>query len=325
MTIFSGIQPTGKFHIGNYLGAVKQWVKLQKNNQCFFCVVDLHAITIPYKPQELQEKVFKSILYLIASGVNPQKTILFIQSAVSEHTELAWLLGVATAIGDLQRMHQYKEKVKKFKKNANAGLLNYPILQAADILLYDTDLVPIGKDQIQHIELARAIAKRFNSKFKTNILKIPKAQVPKNEAKIMALNNPTKKMSKSEPKGCIFLDDNENTITSKIMSSVTDSDNKIEYDPINKPGVSNLLIIYSSINNISLEETVKRFNKGGYSQFKKETAKALADYLKPIRTRLFELEKDEPTIRKMITTNNQKAKNIAQQKLNQIKRVMGLI
>ncbi len=326
MTIFSGIQPTGKFHIGNYLGAIKQWVKLQDGNQCLFCIVDLHAITIPYEPQKMQQKIFKSIIYLIASGIDPQKAILFVQSAVVEHTELTWLLSTCTAIGDLQRMHQYKDKVKKFKKNANAGLLNYPILQAADILLYDTDCVPVGKDQAQHIELARSIAKRFNSRFKTDLLKIPKPLIPKTEAKIMNLHDPTKKMSKSEPEGCVFLDDDEPTITNKIMSAVTDSENKIEYNPLTKPGISNLMVIYSAITDISLTETAKKFRKlKNYSQFKKETAKSLASYLKPIRSKFFELSKKEQTIKKIIENNNRKAKIIAKHKIGQIKQIMGLI
>lgn len=325
MIVFSGIQPTGKLHIGNYLGAIKQWVELQKDNKCFFSIVDLHAITVPYQPTEIKKNVFRSILYLIAAGLNPQETILFIQSTVPEHTELCWYLSIATSIGELQRMHQYKEKVKKYKKAANAGLLNYPILQAADILLYDTDVVPVGKDQLQHIELTRSIAKRFNNKFKTNVFKIPKPVVTKKEAKIMSLNNPTKKMSKSEPEGCIFLDDDEKTITSKIMSAVTDSGNQIKYDPLKKPGISNLMVIYGSINGLSIEETAKQFKNSNYVQFKKEIAKSLNNFLKPIRSKFLQLQQKTQTINNIIENNNQKARSIAQIKLKQIKNIMGLI
>jgi tryptophanyl-tRNA synthetase len=198
MRIFSGIQPTGELHIGNYLGAIKQWIKLQEKNECLFCIVDLHALTSPFDPKKMEDLVMEKAMIYLAAGVNPKKSIIFIQSRVSQHSELAWLLNTVTPIGDLQRMTQYKEKSEKFKKNINAGLLNYPILMASDILLYQTEIVPVGVDQRQHVELTRTIGKRFNSRF-GETFKIPEVYLPKAGAKIMSLSIPSKKMSKSDP------------------------------------------------------------------------------------------------------------------------------
>ena len=196
MRILSGIQPTGELHIGNYLGAIKQWLELQKNHECVFPIVDLHAITVPYNPKDLQKNIIETAISYLALGLDPEKSIIFVQSKIKEHTELSWLLNTITPLSELERMTQYKEKSRQFKKNLNAGLLNYPILMAADILLYQTDLVPVGKDQEQHLELTRVIAKKFNNRF-GKTFKDPKALIPKEGAKIMALNNPKKKMSKS--------------------------------------------------------------------------------------------------------------------------------
>jgi len=244
MRVFSGIRPTGELHIGNYLGAIKQWVKLQEENECFFCIVDYHAITTPFKPEEMERNIFDTLIAYLAAGLDPKKCTIFVQSHVKEHTELAWILGTITPLGDLKRMTQFKEKSKKHPEYVNAGLLNYPLLMAADILLYKTDLVPVGKDQVQHVELTREIARRFNKMF-GKVFKEPKVLLSEGE-KIMSLQNPKKKMSKTDdPKGCILLFDEPEEIEKKIMRAVTDLGKEIKYDPVKKPGISNLLKIYS--------------------------------------------------------------------------------
>ena len=223
MRIFSGIQPTGQLHIGNYLGAIKQWIDLQSENECVFCVVDWHALTAPYDTKKLQELILEKIIIYLAAGVNPEKSIIFVQSQVKEHAELCWLLNTVTPIGDLNRMTQYKEKSKKFQKNVSAGLLNYPILMASDILLYQTDTVPVGKDQEQHVELARTIARKFNQRF-GETFQVPQTKLPKFGAKIMSLTDPKKKMSKSDSsESYIALFDEPQQIKKKIMSAVTDT------------------------------------------------------------------------------------------------------
>ena len=240
MRVFSGIRPTGELHIGNYLGAMKQWIELQEKNECIFCIVDLHAITTPYESKNLQKNIFELAIAYLAAGLDPEKCILFVQSQVKEHTELAWLLGTITPLGELKRMTQFKEKSKRHPEYVNAGLLNYPLLMAADILLYQTDLVPVGKDQQQHVELAREIARKFNQKF-GKTFKEPKTLLPKIGEKIMSLKNPKKKMSKTDdPEGCIGLFDEPEEIRKKIMSAVTDLGREIKYDLNKKPGISNL-------------------------------------------------------------------------------------
>lgn len=263
MRIFSGIQPTGVIHIGNYLGAVKQWVELQEKNECIFCIVDLHALTAPFNPQKLQDLILEKAIAYIAAGIEPEKSVIFIQSQVKEHAELAWLLNTVTPIGDLTRMTQYKEKAKKFEKNLNAGLLNYPILMAADILLYQTDIVPVGEDQKQHVELARTIARKFNQKF-GEIFKIPEVKLSKMGAKIMSLTQPTKKMSKSDSQeSYIGLFDEPEIIKEKISKAVTDTGRIIKYNSESKAGISNLLTIYSLFSDIQIKDLEKKFKKEG--------------------------------------------------------------
>ncbi len=245
MRILSGIQPTGEMHIGNYLGAIKQWIELQEKNECVFFIADLHSLTTPYDPKSLQNLILEKVICYLAAGLNPEKSIIFIQSQVKEHTELCWILNTICPIGELQRMTQYKDKAKKFKKNINTGLLDYPVLMAADILLYKTEGVPVGKDQVQHVELTRTIARKFNQRFGKTFIE-PKPLIPKVGAKIMSLAEPKKKMSKTDnPQSYISLFDIPTTIQKKIMAAVTDPDTKIKYDPYKKPGISNLLIIYS--------------------------------------------------------------------------------
>jgi len=271
--VFSGIQPTGPLHIGNYIGAIKQWVELQKDHECVFCIVDWHAITVPYNPKELQQSIYEKARIYLAAGIDPNKSIIFVQSDVPEHTELQWLLSTITPMGELNRMTQYKDKKEK---GSNLGLFAYPVLMTADILLYDTDIVPVGEDQQQHVELARFIARRFNSTFKTN-LKISESYLPQKGARILSLTDPSKKMSKSDSDmSRINLTDTPEMITKKIKRAVTDNENEIRYDPKNKPGLSNLLTIYSSFS-----DQEAHFNS--YAELKESLASLLIEKLKPFR------------------------------------------
>ncbi len=324
MRIFSGVRPTGELHIGNYLGAIKQWIELQEKADCVFCIVDLHAITTPYQPKELQKNIFELAIAYLASGLNPEKCIFFVQSQVEAHTELAWLLSTITPIGELQRMTQYKEKVKKYPKDINAGLVNYPILMAADILLYQTDLVPVGKDQQQHVELARTIARKFNQKF-GQTFKEPKVLLPKTGAKIMSLQNPKKKMSKTDdPRGCLELFEKPEEIKKKIMAAVTDPGKAIKYSD-SKPGISNLLTIYSSFSGKSISELERNFKGKGYEEFKKSLTKLLINSLEPFRRKRKELLSREVYVKEILNAGAKRAKTIVQLTLEETKKKMGLI
>jgi tryptophanyl-tRNA synthetase len=325
MRVFSGIQPTGTIHIGNYLGAIKQWIELQETNECVFSIVDLHAITIPYQLRELKKNVLNAAVCYLATGINPEKSILFTQSEVKEHTELAWLLNTITPIGDLFRMTQYKEKEKQFKKVACAGLLNYPILMAADILLYKTELVPVGQDQQQHVELARTIARRFNQKFGETFPE-PKVKLPKIGAKILAFNNPKKKMSKSlGPGSYISLFEEPEEIQKKVMSAVTDLGKTIKYDPIKKPGVSNLLTIYSLFSGKEIKTIEKNFKNKGYAELKKSLAKLLINSLEPFRRKRKELLSREVYVNEILSQGAKRARIIAQSTMEEVRKKMGLI
>ncbi len=325
MKIFSGIQPTGEIHIGNYLGAVKQWIALQEKNECIFCVVDLHALTAPYDPKKLQESTLEKAIAYIAAGVDPEKSIIFVQSQVKEHAELAWLLNTVTPIGDLTRMTQYKDKAKKFEKNLNAGLLNYPVLMAADILLYQTEIVPVGEDQQQHVELARTIAKRFNQKF-GETFNVPKEKLPEMGAKIMSLQQPTKKMSKSDsPISYIGLFDEPEIIKSKISKAVTDTGRVIKYNPDKKPGISSLLAIYSLFADISMKEVEKKFKDKGYSDLKKQLANLLILKLEPFRRKRKELLQREVYVREILDKGARQAQTIAKTTMRDVKTKMGII
>lgn len=325
MRIFSGIRPTGELHIGNYLGAISQWIPLQEKGECIFCIVDLHAITTPYKPEELQKNILDIAIAYLASGLNPEKCIFFVQSRVREHTELTWLLSTITPIGELQRMTQYKEKVKKHPKYVNAGLLNYPILMAADILLYQADLVPVGKDQQQHVELTRTIARKFNQKF-GQTFKEPKVLLPKMGAKIMSLQNPKKKMSKTDdPKGCIGLFDTPEEIKKKIMTAVTDPGKAIKYDLKKKPGISNLLTIYSLFSGKSIKEVEKSFKGKGYEEFKKSLTRLLINSLEPMGRKRKELLSREVYVKEILKDGAKRANTIAQSTLQEVKKKMGLM
>lgn len=323
MRVFSGIRPTGELHIGNYLGAIKQWIKLQDSNECFFCIVDYHAITTPFKTQEMEKNIFATLIAYLAAGLDPKKCTIFVQSQVKEHTELAWILGTITPLGDLKRMTQFKEKSKKHPEYVNAGLLNYPLLMAADILLYKTDLVPVGKDQVQHVELTREIARRFNKMF-GKVFKEPKVLLSEGE-KIMSLQNPKKKMSKTDdPKGCILLFDEPEEIERKIMKAVTDLGKEIRYDPIKKPGISNLLKIYSLFSEKSIKELEEKYKGKGYEQFKRDLAKLLIKKLEVFRKKKKELEKRGVYLKEILKKGKEKAEKIAKLTMKEVREKMGL-
>jgi len=322
--IVSGIQPTGNIHIGNYLGAIKQWINLQKENECVFFIADLHALTVPYEPKELQKKVIEKLVCYVAAGLDPEKSIIFAQSQVKEHTELGWLLNTITPVGELNRMTQFKDKSKKFKDNVNAGLLDYPVLMAADILLYKAEVVPVGKDQEQHVELTRTIAKKFNQKF-GQTFKEPKGIIPKFGAKIMSLQDPKRKMSKSdEPKSYISLFDEPEVIQKKIMSATTDSGKDVRYNVTKKPGISNLLTIYSLMSDSPVEDLQKDFDKKTYADFKKSLAKVVIDYLEPFRRKQKELLTRDVYVQEILTKGADRAKIIAETTMKEVREKMGL-
>ncbi len=324
MRVFSGVRPTGELHIGNYLGAMKQWLSLQEKNECVFCIVDWHAITTPYKSEELQKNILELAITYLAAGLDPAKCILFVQSRVKEHSELTWLLGTITPLGELKRMTQFKEKVRKHPAYVNAGLLIYPLLMAADILLYQTDMVPVGKDQQQHVELAREIARHFNKKF-GEVFKIPKVMLSEGQ-KIMSLQNPKKKMSKTDdPQGCLGLFDTPEEIKKKIMSAVTDTGKIIKYDPPRKAGISNLLTIYSLFSGKSIKELEKAFKKSGYEKFKKSLAELLINSLEPFRKKRKELLAREVYVKEILDQGTKKAQVIAQSTIQEVRKKMGLV
>ncbi len=324
MKIVSGIQPTGSIHIGNYLGAIKQWVELQEKNDCIFFIADLHSLTIPYDKNDLQKNIIEAAVAHLALGIDPQKSIFFVQSDIKEHSELCWLLSTLSPIGDLQRMTQYKEKSKQFKKNINAGLLTYPILQAADILLYKGEAVPVGKDQVQHIELTRTIARKFNQRFGKTFPE-PKALLPKLGAKIMSLDDPKKKMSKSlGPQSYISVFEEPKEIKKKIMSAVTDTGKVVKYNVRRKPGISNLLTIYSLFSNQSVKELEKKFKSKGYAYFKKSLADFLIDSLEPFRKKRKEFLARKVYVEETLKLGSRRAKSVAERTMTETRKKMGL-
>ncbi|MBU4275052.1 tryptophan--tRNA ligase [Patescibacteria group bacterium] len=325
MRILSGIQPTGDIHIGNYLGAIKQWLLLQEKNECVFFIADLHSLTVPFDPKILQKSITEKIISYIAVGLDPEKSIIFVQSQIKEHAELAWILNTLCPVGELERMTQYKEKSKKFKDNINAGLLDYPVLMAADILLYKTDAVPVGKDQTQHVELTRTLAKKFNQKFGKTFVE-PKAILPKFGSKIMSLTNPKKKMSKTDnPQSYISLFDTPENIQKKIMASTTDSGKQIKYDLTKKPGVSNLLTIYSLLTDKPIKELEKKFKDKGYADLKKSLAKTVIEFLEPFRKKQKELVTRDVYIKEILSRGKNRAQTIAQTTMQEIKEKVGLV
>jgi tryptophanyl-tRNA synthetase len=324
MRVFSGIRPSGDLHLGNYLGAIRQWLQLQEKEECLFCIVDLHAITTPYEPKNLQEQIRKTAIAYLAAGLDPEKSIIFIQSKIPEHTELAWILGTITPLGDLKRMTQFKEKSKKYPNAINAGLLNYPVLMAADILLYLAEIVPVGKDQEQHVELAREIARKFNLRFGKTFPE-PKALINEKSEKIMSLQEPTKKMSKTDnPLSFLGLFDSEELIKEKILKAVTDSGSEIIFDPKRKPGLSNLLNIYSIFSDLPIKKVEEKFRGKGYFDFKKSLANLLIEKLKPFRQKQKEYAKRTVFIEEILEKGRKKAQLISQQTMTLVRKKIGL-
>lgn len=321
--VFSGVQPSGDIHIGNYLGAMRQFVALQDDYECFFCVVDLHALTVPQDPIKLKENTIELAGLYLAIGLDPKKVTLFIQSHVAAHAELAWLLQCMTYFGELSRMTQFKEK-SKGKETVSVGLFTYPDLMAADILLYNTHYVPVGEDQKQHLELTRDIAQRFNNRFGETFV-VPEPMILKFGARIMSLTDPTKKMSKSDsdPNNRINLLDESSVIKKKIMRAVTDSETEIRLDWENKPGVSNLLTIYSLFTGMEIEEVVNKFKGQGYGTLKKELAEVVIDKLTVIQKNYKDLSRDY--VLKVLKEGAERAQAVAEKTLKEVKEKMGLI
>ena len=322
--IFRGVQPSGNLTIGNYLGALKNWVKLQDEYDCYYCVVDLHAITVKQEPKDLRRRTLEVLAIYLAAGIDPAKNTLFIQSHVPAHSEACWLLSCSTYMGELSRMTQYKDKSKKMGESIGVGLFTYPVLMACDILLYNTDLVPVGQDQKQHLELARTLASRFNTTY-SDTFKVPEPYIPKTGAKIMSLQEPTKKMSKSDEtgKGCIYILDDINVSKKKIMSAVTDSDNAIYYDVKNKPGISNLLTIYSILSGESIDALVERYQGVGYGQFKKDLAEVVGNELQKIHDKYNEINQGN-YIDTILNEGADKARYMARKKLAKVERKIGI-
>ncbi len=322
--VFSGIQPTGDLHIGNYLGAIQHWVKIQHEYDCIYCVVDLHAITIPQDPRILRAKTREVAGLLIASGIDPQIASVFIQSHVHEHSELTWILNCFIPMGWMRRMTQFKEKSQKQKEEVSTALFDYPALMAADILLYNTDEVPVGEDQKQHVELARDVAQRFNSVY-GDTFTVPKAVIAKTGARIMALDDPTQKMSKSEeqPGRVINLLDSPDDIRNKIMRATTDSLREIRFDE-DRPGINNLLVIYEQFTRQGREEIEGRFEGKGYVDLKRELAEVVVESLSPVQSRYRELTADPHHIDRLLAEGADKVRPIAEKTLARVRDMVGI-
>jgi tryptophanyl-tRNA synthetase len=326
--IFSAVQPSGNITLGNYLGAIKNWVDLQKDYHCCYAIVDEHSITVRQDPQELRKRALDLLKVYIACGIDPEENILFIQSHVPAHAQLAWVLNCYTYMGELSRMTQFKDKSKKHADNINAGLFTYPVLMAADILLYQADLVPVGKDQMQHIEITRDIAERFNGIY-GNVFKIPEGFMPKAGAKIMSLAEPTKKMSKSDenPKAYISMLDDFNVIAKKIKSAVTDSEGVIEYreNDETKAGINNLLTIMSAVTGKTIDSIVADYSGKGYGDFKADVAEAVVEHIRPIREKYDQLSDDKAYLVDVYTKGAERANSIAQRTLKKVYKKIGFI
>lgn len=324
--IFSGSQPSGLLTLGNYVGALKNWVALQDEYDCIYCIVDLHSLTVRQDPKELRACSRSFLAQYIACGLDPKKSTIFVQSHVSAHAELTWILNCFTYMGELSRMTQFKEKSKRHSDNINAGLFTYPVLMAADILLYQTDLVPVGEDQKQHLEICRDIAMRFNNIY-GDVFTIPDGYIPKVGARIMSLQDPASKMSKSDenPNAYIGLLDEPDVIMRKFRRAVTDSDMRIRYDEKNKAGVSNLMSIYSCMNGKSFDEIEKEFEGRGYGDFKTAVGESVVDTLKPVQERYKELMEDKGYLDSVMREGAEKAAYESNKTLRKVYKKVGLL
>lgn len=322
--VFSGVQPSGNLHIGNYIGALKQWVRLQDETEAIFCIVDLHAITVYQDPKVLREKILEVTALYLACGIDPQKAKIFVQSENPDHTYLAWILDCIVPFGQMMRMTQFKEKSEKQRESTTVGLFNYPALMAADILLYETDEVPVGEDQKQHIELTRDLAEKFNKTY-GEVFKLPNPVIQKESARIMSLQNPLSKMSKSDkdPLGTINLLDTPEEIENKIKRAVTDSGSEIVYRE-DKPAMSNLLVIYSQISGKSIQELEKQYQGVGYAEFKQDLAKVIMDALTPIREKYTELKNNKEYLNKILDEGRSYAIQKSSKVMRKVKEAVGL-
>jgi len=322
--VFSGIQPSGTITLGNYVGAIRQFVSYQEQHQCYFCIVNQHAITLPQKSEELRHNIRSLAAIYLAAGLDPNKSILFVQSEVPAHVQLGWILQSLSYVGELERMTQYKEKAKSQGTSIPTGILTYPPLMAADILLYHTEIVPVGIDQKQHIELTRDLAERFNKRFGP-IFTIPEIQIPKVGAKILSLQDPTKKMSKSDPnkQATITLLDTPNEIEKKIKRAVTDSESRIYYDPERKPGISNLLTIYSALTNKPIRDIEKEYEGKGYGHLKMDLADIVKEALSSLQAKYYDLI-ESSKLDDILDQGAEKANQVAKQTLADVEYAMGL-
>ena len=322
--VFSGIQPTGAFTLGNYLGAVRNWPLLQDEYDCIYCVVDQHAITVRQTPADLRKKTYEAAAMLLASGIDPQKSLVFVQSHVPQHSQLSWVLSCNAQFGELSRMTQFKDKSAKHADNINTGLFTYPVLMAADILLYGTHYVPVGADQKQHVELARDIAQRFNNAYSETFV-LPEPMIPKVGARIMSLQEPTKKMSKSDSneKSFVLMTDSADVIMKKFRSAVTDSDGIVRYDVENKPGISNLMGIYSVMTGKTMADIEKEFDGQGYGTFKTAVAESVITTLKPVQDEYNRILADKAYLETTLKDGAQKAQYVANKLVNKVYRKVG--
>jgi len=326
--VLSGIQPSGGLTIGNYIGAINQWLVMQEQNDCFFMLADLHAITVRQDPKLMRERVFDCLAMYIACGLDPKKSTIFVQSQVPEHAQLGWALNCYTQMGELNRMTQFKDKSQRHASNINVGLYGYPVLQAADILLYQADQVPVGEDQKQHIELTRDVANRFNNLY-GDVFKVPEPYIPQVGARVMSLQEPTKKMSKSDENAnnFIMLLDDPKQIAKKLKRAVTDSDeqSRIYFDSAEKPGVSNLLTLLSCATGRSVESLVPDYEDKMYGHLKKDTADAVLSFLEPVQQRYYELRKDETALLAIMKASAERASERAEVTLNKAYEAIGFI
>ena len=324
--MLSGIQPSGDLHLGNYLGAIKNWGARSDLYECFYFMADLHTITVRQTPADLRRRTLEQLAQYIACGLDPEKNTLFVQSHVHQHAELGWVLNCYTMFGELSRMTQFKDKSSKHAENVNGGLFTYPALMAADILLYQPDLVPVGHDQKQHCELTRDVAQRFNGVY-GDVFKVPEPYIPETGARIMSLNAPESKMSKSIPEGCVFLMEKPEDIQRKFKRAITDSDteNCVRFDPENKPGVANLMSIYSAVTGKTFEEIEAEFAGCGYGKFKPVVGDAVIEHLRPIREETTRLLKDKAYLESVYRDGAQKASYVAEKTLRKVYKKVGFL
>jgi len=324
--VLSGIQPTADaFHLGNYLGALREWVRLQQTHDTYYCVVDQHAITVDHDPELLRQRTYVSFAQLLAVGLDPERSTIFVQSHVPEHSQLAWVLECQTGFGEAGRMTQFKDKSQKAESDRiTVGLYTYPILQAADILIYQADAVPVGEDQRQHLELTRDLAQRFNTTFGPTF-SVPEALIVKETAKILDLQDPTSKISKSVPAGCVFLLDDDKAVAKKIKSAVTDSEREIRFDPQGKAGVSNLLSIQHALTGRPIADIEAGYEGRGYGDLKGDTAELVVDFVRPIRERVTELMADQAELRRLMTVGAHRARETAGQTLERVYDRVGFV